>query len=267
MRILAVDDEPMGLKVLTEAIKKSAPEGSEIVSFRSSAEALNYVQAGNEIYVAFLDIQMPGMPGTELAKQLKLLRPTLHIIFTTGFDSYMSDAFALHVHGYVMKPVTAAKIKNELDSLAELSGAYRSRNQNAKKKVRCQCFGNFEIFYGDDIIHFRYDKTKEIFAYLVSRRGAFCSNGEIIANVWEDDENHESYLRGIRKDMVDTLHELGLDELLVTERGKMGVNSSVISCDYYDFLAGDAGAINSYHGEFMSQYSWGEFINARLDEK
>jgi len=266
MRILAVDDEPLGLQVLTDAIKKAAPADAEIVSFRSPKDALKYVQDGNDVYLAFLDIQMPVMSGTELAKHLKLVSPTIHIIFTTGYDSYMGDAFALHVNGYVMKPITKAKIKKELDSLALLSEAYHRKGKNEKKKLRCQCFGNFEIFAGDDIIHFRYDKTKEVIAYMISRRGALCSNGEIVINVWDDDDNHDSYLRGIRKDIVDTLHDLSLDEFLVTQRGKMGINSSMISCDYYDFLEGDAAAINSYHGEFMSQYSWGEFTNAELEE-
>ena len=36
------------------------------------------------------------------------------------------------------------------------------------------------------------------------------------------------------------------------------------SKDYYDYLQGDPAAINSYQGEFMAQYSWGELVNAEL---
>ena len=84
-------------------------------------------------------------------------------------------------------------------------------------------------------------------------------------NVWDDDENHESYLRGIRKDIADRFEELGCGEVLITQRGKMGINADKVCCDFYDFLKGDVNAINSYHGEFMAQYSWGEFTNAELE--
>ena len=253
----------MGLEALTDAIKEASPD-AEVIAFRSPKEALEYTE-GNDFYVAFLDIQMPGMLGTELAGRIKLLRPTVHVIFTTGYDSYMGDAFSLHANGYILKPITKAKIARELDSLAVLSSAYRNRRQTEKAKVRFQCFGNFEAYLGDEPIRFRYDKTKEVVAYMVSRRGTFCSNGEIIACVWDDDDNHESYLRGIRKDIVDRFEELGIADVLVTRRGKMAIDASKVSCDYYDFLKGDAAAINSFHGEFMAQYSWGEFTTAELE--
>ena len=80
------------------------------VDIRSPKDALAYMQE-NSVYLAFLDIQMPGMLGTELAKRIKLLHPTIHIVFTTGYDSYMGDAFSLHANGYILKPVTNAKIE------------------------------------------------------------------------------------------------------------------------------------------------------------
>ena len=114
MIILAVDDEALGLQSLTKAIAKADPE-AEIKSFSSSKEALEFASE-NDIDVAFLDIQMPEITGTELAKKLKMLKPSVNIIFATGFDSYMGDAFALHANGYVLKPITAAKVKKELDN-------------------------------------------------------------------------------------------------------------------------------------------------------
>ena len=114
-------------------------------------------------------------------------------------------------------------------------------------------------------MHFKYDKTKEVLAYVISRRGALCSNSEIIVNVWDDDGNHDSYLRGIRKDLVDTLTEQGIEDILILQRGKLGIDVSKVSCDYYDFIKGDVNALNKYTGEFMSQYSFGEMINAELD--
>lgn len=262
MKILAVDDEALGLSALVKAIEKTLPE-AEIAAFHSPTEAISYAKK-NEIFAACLDIQMPEMLGSELAKKLKTINPAIYIIFTTGYDRYMSDAFSLHASGYVLKPITPAKIKREFDNIKSLGEAYLKQISDSGKILKCQCFGNFEAFHDASPIHFKYDRTKELLAYLVSRRGALCSNGEIIAYLFEDDENHDSYLRGLRKDLVDTFAALKCENMIVLQRGKMGIVTENIECDYYGFLEGDAAAINSYRGEFMAQYSWGEFIKSEL---
>ena len=263
MKILAVDDEQMGLKALVSAIQKADPE-AEVCGFRSSKEALASVSE-QDYYAALLDIQMPVMNGIELAKKIKIQSPKTRIIFATGFDDYMKDAFQLHANGYILKPITAAKVKSELDNLTQISESYQEERASAKKRVRFQCFGNFEAFFDDKPIKFKYDKTKEILAYVVSRRGALCTSAEIIVNLWDDDSNHESYLRGIRKDLVDSFKDLGISDVLNQQRGKLGVAVELVDCDFYDFISGDVAAINSYKGEFMTQYSWGELTNAELD--
>lgn len=264
MKILAVDDERLGLEILVETIKEAEPE-AEIVSFRSPLKALEYVKE-NDFYIAFLDIMMPKMTGIELAQNIKIIKPSAHIVFATGFDEYMGAAFNLHANGYVQKPVTAEKVKAEIEAIKLLNGPVKE-SKNDSNGLKFQCFGNFECFFNDTPVHFKYDKTKEVLAYIVSRRGALCSNAEIMLNVWDDDADHESYLRGIRKDMVDCFKDLGLPELIVVQRGKIGVNTAQVKCDFYDFMAGDAVAINSYQGEFMSQYSWSEITNAELDSE
>lgn len=44
------------------------------------------------------------------------------------------------------------------------------------------------------------------------------------------------------------------------------VNSEKIECDYYKYLERDAAAVNSYKGEYMSQYSWAEMTLAELEK-
>ncbi len=262
-RIIAVDDEEMGRKSLVSAISKADPD-AEVIGFSDPKEALAYAKS-NDIFAAFLDIQMPGMLGTELGKKIKLAKPNVYIIFATGYDSYMGDAFSLHASGYILKPITAKKVKGELDNLVNLRQSVEKNIQDEGKRVRFQCFGNFEAFVDGVPISFKYDKTKEILAYMVSRRGALCSNSEIATNIWDDDSNHESYFRGLKKDMMDILKSHKLDDIILMQKGKTGVDAAKVSCDYYDFLEGKPGAINLYRGEFMSQYSWGEIMNAELD--
>ncbi|MEG2139135.1 MAG: two-component system response regulator, partial [Oscillospiraceae bacterium] len=51
----------------------------------------------------------------------------------------------------------------------------------------------------------------------------------------------------------------GVDKCIRKQRGMMSVSPDQIACDYYSWMQGDIVAINAYRGEYMSQYSWGEF--------
>lgn len=288
IKILAVDDERFGLQALTDAISEADPQ-AQVTGVRRPLEAEEYARE-NPVDVAFLDIQMAEMSGIELAKKLKLINPKISVVFATGFDSFMGEAFSLHASGYILKPITPEKVQRELDNLRMLwenaggdfgeasatgnpdasdggRGGPQSSGRSAapSKGIRLQCFGNFEAFYNGVPLRFKYDKTKEMLAYLCSRSGALSTNGEIITNLWEDDGDHESYLRRIRKDLLDTLKECGSADIVFQQRGKMGLDVTKVSCDYYDFLKGDISGLNSYRGEFMTQYSWGEMTNAELD--
>lgn len=253
MKILALDDEQIALEGLVLAVKKAEPSAA-IYSFRKPGEALEFCKTMT-CEVALLDIQMRNMSGVELAKKIKLLNPQANIIFTTGYTDYMKEAFDIHASGYILKPVTPAKIRKELDNLRfPVLPA-------AKNRVRFQTFGNFEVFIDGEPVRFKYEKTKEMLAYLVDRNGALCTNGEIMAVLWEDKDS-SSYFRSLKKDLRDLLAEAGCEEILIQQRGKIGIVREKVDCDYYDWLDGEIQAVNLYRGEYMAQYGWGEMTNA-----
>ena len=101
MLILAVDDETLTLNNLMDTLKQVFPDEShEIVGFEDTEEALNFVQTydGSFLY-AFLDIQLRGMLGIELAKEIKEIRPETRIIFCSAYTEYAMDAFSVHAIG------------------------------------------------------------------------------------------------------------------------------------------------------------------------
>ncbi len=254
MKILAVDDEVLALADLRNCIEQALP-GCDVRGFHSGAEALSSVSA-DPVDVAFLDIELCDMSGLELAKRLKDLCPQANIVFVTGYPSYAVDAFHLHASGYVLKPADAAAIKAELDNL-------RSRPQPPPEpRMRVQCFGNFEVFVDGKPLAFARKKTKELFAYLISRRGASCTNREIAAVLWEDRPDSltlQSNLRNLVSDLFAVLRGLDAEDAVDKGWGALSARTDKFSCDYFDFFRGDTNAINSYHGEFMAQYSWAEF--------
>ena len=70
MKLVAVDDEPLVLDVLVKAIRK-AEAGCEVQGFVRSRDALAAVQDGLRPDAAFLDIEMAGMNGLELAMRIQ----------------------------------------------------------------------------------------------------------------------------------------------------------------------------------------------------
>ena len=258
MEIVAVDEEVLMLEKMKRVIEEAEPE-SKLHVFERSKEVLEFAKT-HKVDVFFLDVSMPGMDGVTLAKKIKLIQPRANIIFSTGYSEYMPDAFLLNASGYLLKPITVKQVREQLDILRF------PVETHVTESLRLQCFGNFEAFLGEHPIHFRHSKTKEILAYLTFRRGAMCTNNEIMAAIWED-ESHESYFRDLRKDLLSTLEKHGCGDTIETSWGKMALNLNKVECDYYQWLSGVASGINAYHGEFMGQYSWAEFVNASLQER
>ena len=51
------------------------------------------------------------------------------------------------------------------------------------------------------------------------------------------------------------------------QRGYLRVKPELIRCDLYRFMAGDIDAVNSYRGEYMSNYAWAELTEAYMDRR
>lgn len=257
MRIIAVDDEKIALEALSSAIRAIVTE-DEVLSFRYPEDAIEYAKE-NLCDIAFLDVEMVGMNGVELAEELKKYNSEINIVFCTGYGNYRDAAFELHASGYLMKPITPEKVKRELENLR--------RPIFEKKKLKVQTFGNFEVYIDGMPITFKYRRTKELFAYLVDRVGAMCTVGEIIGILFEDESGREDYFQKLRRDLLSTLEDIGCADVIVHKRGMLGVSITEIQCDYYDYLSKKKELATSYFGEYMSQYSFAEYTNAQLSAR
>ncbi|WP_424192481.1 LytR/AlgR family response regulator transcription factor [Ampullimonas aquatilis] len=122
LNILIVDDEaPARLRMKT-LLADVADECSDLpLQIGGEANNVNAALASLtslSINVVLLDINMPEQTGLALAAELKQRYPNSQarpaIIFTTAYDEYALDAFALHAIDYLVKPVRAARLKEAL---------------------------------------------------------------------------------------------------------------------------------------------------------
>ncbi|MBQ9535980.1 MAG: response regulator [Clostridia bacterium] len=261
MKIIAIDDEPKALRLLHNAIAAAEPD-AEITDFSDSEEALRAMrEQGLRADVVFSDIELPGMTGLAFAFELKKIAPETKIIFVTGFPKYAADAFMLHVSGYIVKPVYADRVREELDNL-RLSPAVPQPD-----KLKVHCFGHFEVFWRGEPVIFQRRQSKELLAFLIDREGRACTAEEIAAALWEDDDDMKAAhvrIRRILSDLKATLREIGMDDLLIRERRQLAVRRDMVDCDYYRMLEGDMEAVNSFSGAYMEEYSWAELTAGRL---
>lgn len=262
MIILAVDDERHALSMLERAILEASPDAT-LFAVQDTDAAL-VLASQKRIDVAFLDIHMPGMTGIELAYELKKRNPRINIIFATGFSEYMKEGIDMRASGYLLKPVTAEAVRTELENL---------RNPiewQDDKLLRAVTFGNFEVYAKGAPVHFERKQSKEIFAYLIDKRGTSVSYAELGAMLWEDEEydrTHQKNLQVYVASLVKALDAVGAREVLLRSRTGILVDVSKIDCDYFRFLEGDTGAINNFTGQYMSAYSWAEFTTGYLERK
>ena len=249
MNILCVDDERLQLTRLEEAVKSVLPTAN-IMSYSNPIQALEE-NKDKKIDIAFLDIEMPKINGIQLGKALKSINPLINIIFVTAYDHYALDAYRIHASGYLSKPVNKEKIEEEIDGLRHPVVL------PSKKKIQVKCFGNFEIFHDGKPVKFSYQKSKEVFAYLVDREGASVNINELNAILWEED--HKSYLRNLISDIQRTLKEIGVDDVFIKRHNECSVDTTKIDCDAYEYKADNPDAVRMYRGEYMAQYSWAVF--------
>ena len=259
MNTLIVDDRQLAVNAMKKIMERIDAEGIHI-GVNSAEEALEILR-NKPIDVAFLDIEMPGLNGMNLAWNMKNINPYINVIFVTGHSEYALEAHEVYASGFLLKPVDEEDIRKALNNL-------RYPIKKAEKNdIWIQCFGKFEMFYKGEPVHFNRNKTKELFAYLIDQKGANCTMGELLNVLWEnkpDSRSQRSQLRNLIADLKNTLEQIHAENIIIRTRNKMAIDRKKIKCDYYDFLDGIPSSINAYHGEYMSQYSWSEMTVAVL---
>lgn len=209
MKILAVDDEVLQLRMLQEAIGEAVPE-CDLHCFENSVEALAWARQSPPD-VAFLDIQMPLMNGIMLGKELKKENPEINLVFVTSYyQNYAVEAFQLRSSGYLQKPASAEAVAVEMANLR-----YPISHETKQARLHVQCFDRFEVFVDGTPLNFDRGRTKEILAYLIDKKGAEVSGNEICAAIYPEngnmDVNNKSDLRKCVADLRNKLREIGAE--------------------------------------------------------
>lgn len=207
MNIIALDDEEFALATLNDAICEALPN-EQPVCFGKAEDALEYAKQV-PVDVAFLDINMDGMSGIELAEKLMELCPTTNLIFVTGFSEYFDKAFELYASGYVKKPVRAKRILREMAHLRYPLRAETSTTHLQKLSGIYTFDYRAERVYKNGKDAMLTPKEYKLFLLLVDNIGAFLDAESIYQKLWVNDPNGD--LRTVYKHVYKLRGKLEMD--------------------------------------------------------
>lgn len=257
MNIIYVDDEKPAIDNfrLTTA---NFPEIDTLHTFQSGEKALEFIKK-NTIDAAFLDIEMPGIHGLDLARAIKQYNSHIRVIFVTAFSRYALDAWSVDATGYLLKPYTAADIHKEL--------AKCTYKPLPSHRVVIETIPTFNVLVDGISLYIPGSKPKEMFALLVDCREHGFSMREGIAHLWPEraaDAKTQSLYRMTWKRLSDVLENAGVGNIITTVENRRYLKTDKVDCDLYHILTGNKQAAKKYNGEYLRDYAWAEERNAQL---
>lgn len=259
MNIICVDDEQPVLENFRMKVK-NLPEVESLQLFSDGEQAMQWARA-NPVDVAFLDMEMSGMHGLQLARELKTLDSNVRVVFVTAYEKYALDAFGVDAIGYVLKPYSSEDISKELRKAARIRPI-------PKRKIQIRTMPTFTVMVDGQPLRMKGSKPEELLALLVDHGEAGVSAREAISCLWPDrpsDDGAQGLYRVTFHRMMEELKEAGVDDIIESYGRKKYIVQNQVECDLYRMLDDNMEEIRNYGGEYLKDYSWAEMRNAQLN--
>lgn len=131
MKAVLVDDSPQARKLLRLMLMELAPDVEIIAELEDASEGLRKVKS-LQPDVVFLDIEMPGKSGLQMAQELVKQECKSAIVFTTAYNAYAINAFRLSAVDYLLKPIQEDQL---VESVAKVRKLLKHRDADVQLKA------------------------------------------------------------------------------------------------------------------------------------
>jgi DNA-binding LytR/AlgR family response regulator len=115
IRCIIVDDEPLAREGMERLVSDAGI--FDLAATCANALEANKILSHQKIDLIFLDIQMPGMRGTDFLKTLPV-KPL--IIITTAYPNFALEGFELNVFDYLVKPITTERFLHSVNRARDM---------------------------------------------------------------------------------------------------------------------------------------------------
>lgn len=124
IRCIVVDDEKPAREELAWMI--SLREDFKVVGMAENGIEALEKSWQHEAQLVFLDINMPGINGVQVAQELSKRNNPPHIIFVTAYDKYAIEAFEVNAVDYLLKPVSEERLEKCLEKIKGITDYHKS---------------------------------------------------------------------------------------------------------------------------------------------
>ena len=282
LNTIIVDDEIHAL----ERMKKFVVEFESlnlVASYREAETCLKELKDNDLPDVVFLDIQMPGVNGLELAQEIQDIDEKIDIVFITAYKNYAVDAFELNALDYLLKPISEKRFKKTVNRLV---GNQDSTEVKAEK-IKVNSFGQLELTYQEQKLDIKWPtkKSQELFLLLLTHKGNFVTNDRLAGQLWPDKRQQRATdilyttIYSLRK----VFREAGFKKIIASKRGYYSLNLEKFDLALLEFenlvnkIKSNASTsskqverlIKIYQGSFLENkdYEWLDKYKVKLEKE
>lgn len=284
MKAILIDDELSALIYLEKELHKIGSVNI-LGKYTNSSEAIVEV-LHKKPNIVFLDIEMPGISGIEVADEIQSSLPNINIIFITAFDEYAVKAFELNAVDYILKPIKHNRLKKTIQRISIPDNKIPSLDVTTKTPMVC-VFQSLAFALYNNVtetldVRWRTSKVRGIFAFLLQHRGAFIRKDTLLDLFWPKLEIEKGYTQlysaiyQIRK----TLSTYNMDIFITNLENGYKLNMNGVKLDVEEWEAGikELPIVNRetfpkhqhlltlYRGDYLANedYLWAENERERL---
>lgn len=192
LRIAVVDDEQEQRAQLEDCLHRYAGETStqlEVIPFGNAQEFLRQDPGGFDIVL--LDIQMPGLDGMTVARQLRARNQRLVLIFVTNMAQFAIEGYAVDAMDFILKPVsyyrlaaTLNKAKGRLQTETGVALVLHTKDGtyhlDSARVHYIEMFNHHTIFHTEDGVFDTTGSLKKLEEQLTGQSFARCNNGYLV---------------------------------------------------------------------------------------
>lgn len=266
--VILVDDERPALDLLAHLLS-AFPQVKILAQCQKPAEALARI-ADLKPDAVFLDIEMPGINGIELASGLEDIHPGIQIVFVTAYNTYALQAFEVCALDYLLKPVEMDRLEKTVSRLHSVSASYQPPDTSAKADRQLASIGMLGKWLVSDasgqLVRWPTSRVEELLACLLLNRTVI-SKWQLMDLLWPDaDGKHaEQNLYSTIYRLKKTLREYDLNIAVEVDKGSYRLSVAPGMVWDIRILRDNAGrsdlasllkAIAAYQDELLTDREW-----------
>ncbi|WLR51307.1 response regulator [Bacillus tianshenii] len=270
IKVLLIDDEETALDIMGIFLSEFT-EVQVCGRYCNPLKALEHLEQ-ERIDAVFLDIEMPGLSGMEVARKISELNKQIQVIFVTAHMDFAVEAFSLESLDYLLKPITKPRLSQAVNRLLKAV----PKEEQVDSSISVRCFGQYDVYSHEKHESFAWKtmKVRELCAYLIHHEGEAVDRERIIDILWPNVtvDKAKTSLYTCISFLRKAFKEYGMENIVLKKGFAYYIDQSQLSCDLIKWrntlkaiepinganVSQYEALVNMYPEDYMIDYNWAE---------